>query len=37
METKAGQISELSNLLSNKDSLNSNLIRLLNRFGIGRL
>jgi hypothetical protein len=37
METKIGQISELSNLLSDKDSLNHNLIRLLNRFGMGRL
>jgi hypothetical protein len=31
METKIGQISELSNLLLDKDSLNHNLIRLLNQ------
>jgi hypothetical protein len=37
METKISQISELSTLLENKDSLNSNLIRLLGRFGIDRL
>jgi hypothetical protein len=37
METKISQISELSNLLANEDSLNVNLIRLFNRFGLGRL
>jgi len=37
METKISQISELSNLLANKDSLNVNLIRLFDRFGLGRL
>jgi hypothetical protein len=37
METKLSQISELSNLFSDKDSLNSKLIRLLNRLGMGWL
>ncbi|MDR0748465.1 MAG: transposase [Tannerellaceae bacterium] len=37
METKIGQISELSIILENKDSLNRNLIRLFSRFGMGRL
>ncbi|MDR0575271.1 MAG: hypothetical protein LBG96_14845 [Tannerella sp.] len=36
METKISQISELSNLLSKEDSLNVNLIRLFNRFGLGK-
>jgi hypothetical protein len=37
MGTKISQISELSNLLSKEDTLNVNLIRLFNRFGLGRL
>jgi hypothetical protein len=37
METKIDQISELSNILENKESLNVNLIRLFGRFGLGRL
>ena len=37
MKTKVSQISELSNLLAKEDSLNVNLIRLFNRFGLGRL
>jgi hypothetical protein len=37
METKISQITELSNLLANEETLNVNLIRLFNRFGLGRL
>jgi hypothetical protein len=37
MGTKIHQISELSSILENKESLNENLIRLFGRFGLGRL
>ena len=37
MGTKISQISELSNILSKEDTFNVNLIRLFNRFGLGRL
>ncbi|MDR1984313.1 MAG: hypothetical protein LBQ28_05755 [Prevotellaceae bacterium] len=37
METKISQISELSNLLEHKDSLNENFIRLFGLFGLERL